>query len=355
MVMSTVYISSGGDPYAKLTEYEKLVYSLIGFTPPSGWESLPRRVLAYGGAYATPYMCDAPYSNLVEKQVLADARYGAFKPFYDDEGFTVRHATTLGNTDDHYSVSWEIPRAAADIWIIRFLAGTGTLLGSLAADLIQTRNLKSVQMVGSTLSVYEDTTLKISVTDANIASGYWGVSRYKTNDANHESDFLGGKLPTLSSVPRPLAYAEVPVREVLRGGLKFYEPDLPSVGVSDPVHGSYLAALCTFKAIFPAVPGATCLVALDEPVRPGYTFAQVLEALRARADVRVLTREEALRRAKQIDDKLTDVDLTRVPPTDLNFKTILGDYVRHRETLGVKRDLIDDKLMERYLAEEKGW
>ena len=84
-------------------------------------------------------------------------------------------------------------------------------------------------------------------------------------------------------------------------------------------------------------------------------ISKCLNALRAMPGVKELTRDEAIKRAKQIDPDLTDVDLLPISPSSPDFKAVLRDYIAHREALGVKRELIDDKLMERCLAEEKGW
>jgi len=354
MVMSTVYIAGGADT---LADWRKYVYGKEGFTPPSGWEDFISKALRGVGLAWPTYSNASPdtINGLIGvNETKADLRVCAFAAYYNNDGFVARAAAGFAG-GDAYGVTYEIPRTAADIYLSKLIGGTRTDLAILSADITQVKNLKSLQTVGTTLAVYEDGTLKLSATDASLTSGYYGASQglYGTDDRGDKA--LLGTAPTFSNIPPPLAYFEVPVVKLKTGLREAFVPDIGFVEVSDAV-GTYMAPPCTYSAVIPSPPPATCIVGLKLPVRPEVAdIVKVFDALATRVGVKRLTREEAILRIKQIDDKLTDVDLTRIPPTDLNFKTMLSDYIRHRETLGVKRDLIDDKLMERYLSEEKGW
>lgn len=168
---------------------------------------------------------------------------------------------------------------------------------------------------------------------------------------------------TASPQPKPIAYFEVPI--VGDGSVENpFRVQMPEEIVTDPKLGkrnllalTHSALIKTDRATGKPIEYTALVRVFEQPdrdvaLRP---ISACLDALRAMAGVRELTREQAIARAKQLDPDLTDADLLPIPSTAPDFKTRLEDYIAHREGLGVKRELIDDKLMESYLQEDKSW
>jgi len=77
-----------------------------------------------------------------------------------------------------------------------------------------------------------------------------------------------------------------------------------------------------------------------------------LRALERIKGVRRLSREEAIEKARRMDDKLHLVDLLPMRRAD---KRVVREYVEWRLSLGVKPEQIDEQVVTRYVMEEKGW
>jgi len=302
----------------------------------------------------------------------------------------------MQNSQNGYAQYIDCTQTASDYRTYKIAAGAYTVIAYEAVDLAEDyQYLCKASALGSTLTVYRDdlTTAKYSVTDTAYASGKFGYrpfTTYRTCFVYPSTAYL--RAPSSPSPP-PLAYFEAPVvgsgtpedpfrvevpKEVawewsLNPGAKKKYDLLKLKGFTDEeivtlfpevlsckVNRLALTHSClikTDKATGKPVEYTAIVRVFEQPDRQAHLRPMLdgITALRGTVGVRELTRDEAIKRAKQIDPDLTDVDLVRTSPTDPNFKTILKDYIRHREALGVKRDLIDDKLMERYLAEEKGW
>lgn len=291
--------------------------------------------------------------------------------------------------------SWLYSGAAtADFQVGKNVGAGWTLLASEAVDLTAHHVwLLKFSLLGTTLKAYREdmVTPKISVTDTSHASGRFGS--WAATSQYAWTSLACILLAPSSPSAKALSYFEAPVvgSGTLEDPFRAQMPEEVAWGWSLNPAAKKKYDLLKLKGftdeeivtLFPEVLSCkvnrlalthSCLIKTDKATGKPVEYTAIVRvfeqpdrqahlrpmldgitALRGTAGVRELTRDEAVKRAKQIDPDLTDVDLTRVPPTDVNFKTILKDYVRHREGLGVKRELIDDKLMERYLAEEKGW
>jgi len=304
---------------------------------------------------------------------------------------------------DTYFMAFYLPTATEDscrIWKIE--AGTSTLLGYEGVDLKDRIGiLFKFSVSGSTLSGYRNdmATAKVFVTDTAHATGRWGIEIWAPDTSAYGATHA--YLPLLSNLeapsstpPKTLAYLEVPVvgegtaedpfradmpAEIVED-LNLLSPDvvkavkiLKGKGFRDDeieaIIPSYRARFrnllsVTHSSLIKTVKGKpreyVALVRIfhqpdrDPKLRP---IVDCISTLKAQRGVRELTREEAITLAKRLDDKLHIHDLVpcRKHPEDPNSKCC-REYIEWRErTLGVRRELIDDSLMARYVKEEKGW
>lgn len=297
------------------------------------------------------------------------------------------------DTNNFYICNLDSSFTTQDFILAKRVAGTDTRIGYEAVDITASIGcVAKLSTLGSTIKAYRDnmTTPKISVTDTSLSSGLFGEGCH----------MYGGGLTRWSvlrapSSPSPLstAYFEVPVvgsgtqddpfraqmpelidwewslnplakkkYDVLKAKgftddeIQLIAPEVLSCKVNR-LALTQSSLIKTDRATGKPVEYVTIVRVFDQPNRQAHLhpIPKALDALRAMPGVKELTRDEAIRRAKQIDYDLTDVDLISIKATDLNFRTMLKDYIAHRVSLGVKRELIDDKLMEQYLIEDKGW
>lgn len=284
-------------------------------------------------------------------------------------------------------------KTTQDNLLTKFAAGTPTVIGYEAVDLSNVIYTYRLSAVGSTLYCYRDdlATAKFSVTDTAYASGCWGVGA--SNEGPNFPTALGPLFGSSLEIAKVLAYFEAPIigsgtsddpfraqmpelidwEWSLSPAIKKKYNILKAKGFTDEeiqllfpevlscrvnrLALTYSSLIKTNKAAGKPVEYVAIMRVFEQPDRQAhlYPIAKCLDALRALPGVRELSRDEAIKRAKQIDPDLTDVDLMPIKATDPNFKQVLRDYIAHREGLGVKRELIDNKLMERYLQEDKGW
>ncbi|MEM2459584.1 MAG: hypothetical protein QXG66_05080 [Candidatus Bathyarchaeia archaeon] len=301
------------------------------------------------------------------------------------------------NWANYYYQALDTGQATGDHYLRKYVNGTATFLATESVDLTAGDTfLFKLSILGSTLKGYRDnmTTPRITATDTSFASGKFGVDMFRkdTFDRITNAYWIWLRAPTSPS-PKPIAYFEIPVigsgteedpfRAQMPGEIvvdwslnplakKKYDI-LKAKGFTDDeiavlvpevltckrnlLSLTHSSLIKTDRATGKPVEYTAIVRVFDQPDRdPALNpIPKCLDELRAMLGVKELTRDKAITRAKQIDPDLTDVDLLPIPPSRPDFKAVLRDYIAHRESLGVKRELTNDKLMERYLAEDKGW
>lgn len=316
-------------------------------------------------------------------------------------------AARLQSYNNLYYNQYELPDTAADHDICKVVSGTISTIATEAVDIDYKGRGLAISCVGSTIKSMRFELLNavdplnlpapngtISATDTSFASGYFGYRNlretYPHGGTTPDAVYL--KAP-MSPSPQPIAYLEVPVigsgtqddpfraqmpelidwewslnpqarrkYDILKSKgftddeISLLAPEVLSCRVNR-LALTHSSLIKTDRATGKPIEYVAIVRIFDQPDRQPHLhpIPKALDALRTMPGVRKLTREEAIRRAKQIDYDLTDADLLPIPATRPDFKTVLRDYIAHREGLGVKRELIDDKLMERYLREDKGW
>lgn len=289
------------------------------------------------------------------------------------------YSTVIGrcsDRDDYYYSVLNASTSTGDHYLSKYVAGTVTRLATEAVDIDASGEIQAISCTGTTIKSLRHLltspvaqtsiptwTATLTVTDTSHASGKFGVKPIRDSYPHGYCDVASAMLDApLSPTPKPIAFFEVPV--VGSGTLEDpFRAQMPEEIVVDVKLGKRNLLALTHSALIPTDSTgkpihSTCIVRVfmqtdrDPALHP---IPKCLDAVRAMTGVRELSREGAVARAKVMDDRLTDVDLISIPATHPNFKQILRDYIAHRETLGVKRELIDEKFIERYLTEEKGW
>ncbi|MEL9929594.1 MAG: hypothetical protein QXF50_01685, partial [Sulfolobales archaeon] len=309
--------------------------------------------------------------------------------------------------NNSYESLYNPAASTADHFIEKLSAGSFTTLATESIDIDTKGRGLAISVVGSTiksmrfelLSAVDPLNLPtpnatITATDTTFTSGRFGyrVLRETYPHGGTTPDAVYLKAP-MSPSPQPIAYFEVPVTgsgtpdDPFRAQMpELIEWDwsinllakkkydiLRSKGFTDEeilalfpelqccranrLSLTHSALIKTDRATGKPIDYVAIVRVFDQPNRQAHLhpISGALDSLRSMKGVRRLSREEAIRRAKQIDPDLTDVDLIPIPSTHPNFRQILKDYIEHRKGLGVREDLIDEKLMEQYLQEDKGW
>lgn len=296
-------------------------------------------------------------------------------------------------TNNVYDCAIDTGFSAADFFLDKIVAGTFTRIGIETVDLVDTYYRCKLTASGSTLKAYrvDMATPKISVTDTSLTSGITGIGRgwserYPTEHSLIDSYFRAPSSPS----PIPIAYFEIPI--IGSGGRDDpFRAQMPEEIVwnwdlnpaAKRKYDIMKAKGFTDEEIFELFPEVlscrtnrlslthSSLIKSDsatgkpreyvaivrvfeQPDRQPHlrTIAEAITALRAIPGVRQLSRDEAIRRAKQIDDKLHDFDLISVPKPETKH---VKEYIEWRKSLGVREELIDEKLMTVYVGEYKGW
>jgi len=272
-------------------------------------------------------------------------------------GYFVRHIDSV----NFYMQVKDAGQATDDHRLWKHVAGVDTLIGSEAVDLaIQNIHLFKVSAQGTTLSCYRDdmTVAKFSVTDATHASGHVGTFEVRGHvDGWAFPLWLILRAPSSPS-PEPIAYFETPI--IGAGTIDDpYRPQLPYEEYIDPVLGKRNLQALSHSSLIPTDPATgrpihgTALVRIfGQPDRdPALRdIPACLDTLRGMAGVTELTRDDAIRRARALDDKLHLFDLVRVPTP---VKDQIKEYIEWRRT--VHKVEMPEELAKRYLESDKGW
>ena len=255
--------------------------------------------------------------------------------------------------DDAYFSYMNDTEAASDFQIRKVIAGTVTSLASEAVDLVGTTMYWTLfSVLGSTLKGFraDKVTAKLSVSDTSLTLGSAGVYRF------FRPLYLRA---AASPSPKPVGFFEVPIVGDGSSGNPF-RAGMPEEIVTDAVLGKRNLLSVSHSSLIPCdlatgkpVHGSALVRVFEQPDRSAGLrgLPTCLGAIRGLAGVRKLTRGEAVARARVMDSKLHMCDLVPQPLTP----RLLKEYTAWREALGVKRELIDDGLMERHIQEDKGW
>ncbi|MEW5760353.1 MAG: hypothetical protein AB1779_06275, partial [Candidatus Thermoplasmatota archaeon] len=208
-------------------------------------------------------------------------------------------------------------------------------------------------------------TAKLSIT-TTLTSGKYGIGQRSIYLGN----FLFGKLRTATSpCLRPVAYFEMPLIET---GNKEepYKIDLPQQIVDSgrmyidknlvPQPKKYnLLSVSNSPFIKIGKDGKpseyiAIVRIIEQPDRASYLrpISDALAEIRANSKNKELTKEEAIKRAKALDDKLVDFDLIQYKGTEIT-KQKIKDYIDWRKsTYNVE---CDEATAIRVLEDDKGW
>lgn len=287
-----------------------------------------------------------------------------------------------------------IPESSADFDIRKVVGGTDT---RLAYESVNLSNLvtytRKFRVVGSTLQAFRTdmVTPKISATDTSISSaGYWGYRSRETPYVRMMTQYFSS--PPVVPI-KPVEYFEVPVSgsgtdddpftavmpediaydwSLNPQARKRYEV-LKSRGFSDEEILTLAPEVMSCRVNRLALTHSSLIVTdtatgkpkdyvavvriFDQPDRQESLkpIDKAIQALRELSGVRKLDRDEAIRMAKRLDDRLTDVDLLPVDRSDKSLKQRIKDYVEHRKGLGVRDEHINDEVLNQYVVEDKGW
>jgi len=261
--------------------------------------------------------------------------------------------------NNFYGIVFFTPAATEDLLLRKAIAGTYVTLGTEAVDLgvNDIYNFK-FSCSGTTLEAYREdmVTPKISATDTDLASGKWGL--LLRNDKPENPLYHVWLRAPSSPSPQPVAYFDVPL--VGTGTLENpFRPQLPYEEFTDPVLGKRNLLTLSHSSLIPVDRATgnplhgTALVRIFEQPDRDPTLRDIptcLDALRAMPGVVELTRDDALRRARALDDKLHLFDLVRVPkPT----KDQMKEYIEWRKS--VHKVEMKEEPARRYLESDKGW
>jgi len=260
--------------------------------------------------------------------------------------------------DNSYHVEHNCGYTTSDHYMWKTLAGTETGLAYEAVDLTAAYTYYyRFSCLGTALKSFRDdfVTPRLSVTDTDIASGKWG---YKLR-----GDWTrGGKLfetylrAPASPAPRVLKFFEAPVvgKGTMEDPFRVKMPqelaDHPTLGKINRLALSHSSLIKCGRDGKPKEYVAVVRV-FEQPDRQAHLkpIAEAIDALKAMRGVRELSREDAIRRAKQLDDLLTDWDFGPVKPTGTKVREY-RDW--RRSAFKVETEERDAK---EFLKGEKGW
>jgi hypothetical protein len=254
----------------------------------------------------------------------------------------------------------------------KWLNSVGYWLAYEAVDLPANSLIDGVaSAIGSTLKSSRNggSTFPITATDTSFANGRWG---FYLPDTGAQFTPISFGSPPPPSAPRCIGYYEVPIT----GSGKRGDPRRPALPelLEAPTQGEldgYPKTLrdaikcnrdglvnrlaLTVSALYPSRSGDTCIVRVfEQPDRQPHIWKipEVLRHLETQKaiPVRKLDVDQAIRRAKEMDPKLSDFDLYDIPsPSDEEIRK----YIRWREErFGAKMSM---EVARGYLESKKGW
>jgi len=297
-------------------------------------------------------------ANLALQEVLTDKAIESIQRVVSWATVIYGRLTDLNNW---YRTCYNTGFATADFFIQKKTAGTPAILASEAVDLATNDWYRTKCSISGTLIEgyrVDMVTPKVSVTDTDHASGYFGIG-YFTGDG-----VLLSKLPETflrspsSEPPRVLAYFEVPIigtgtnEDPFRPQMPEELTTHPELGVRNLLAMSHASLIPTDPTTGKPIHGTALVRIFEQPDRDP-TLRDIptcLGALRAMTGVVELTRDDALRRARELDDKLHLFDLVRIPTP---VKDQIKEYIEWRRT--VHKVEMPEEVARRFLESDKGW
>ena len=309
-----------------------------------------------------------------------------------------QYACMYGRHQDYrnwYGVYLYYGNSSRDHIVIKSVNGTITELGYENVDLGTAYwYWVKFEITGTTINSYRATdpvsdvpdTPQISVTDTDIADGRWGIRHWGLGGRGLHGLYLFFEEPT-SEPSKPLKYFEIPIDEegkgtfdnpfkpkmphkikvidkvtvleperyrVLRERLKGYLPEDAINGLAEAL--GYIVTreiideyACTISTLLPTPKGKPAdniaLVRIFD-----VKTSEVIDEIR-RIGGRELSRDEALKMAKKLDDRLHDYDLLRCSKSDA--EKVAKEYIEWRKSIFGVEMLY--KIALRYVQRYKGW
>jgi len=258
--------------------------------------------------------------------------------------------------NNNYHAMLNATVATGDHQIRQLVAGTITSLATEAVDLEENKPYPlAFQVSGTTLSGFRGNveipvTATITATDTDLTSGRAGILPFRVGWA-----LL--KAPASPS-PRPIAYFEVPiigtgtVDDPFRPQMPEELTTHPELGTRNLLAMSHAPLIPVDRATGKPVHGTALVRIFEQPDRDPTLrdIPSCLDALRGMAGVTELTRDDALRRARALDDKLHLFDLVRIPTP---VKDQIKEYIEWRRT--IHKVEMSEMAAKRYLESDKGW
>jgi len=292
--------------------------------------------------------------------VLADAKVSLFVR----SDFGERSYPCVARFIDYNNAYYDLfcpDYATEDHALWKRVAGTYTELKVDAVDLYTYDNYYfGLGCLGTAIKGYREETepkewREIYVTDTDLASGKFGLCAGNYRGTQHWQ--YSKLVPEASEpIPRPLAYFEMPL--VGEGTEESpYTVKMPEELFEDPALGRRNALAVRRALLMPTPKGqpvdSVAIVRVckqpdrDPALRP---LPECIQAIRRMEGVRELVRDEAIARARRLDDKLHIFDLIAVErPT----KAQVREYISwRRDVHGVE---MSEERAEGYLKLEKGW
>jgi len=224
----------------------------------------------------------------------------------------------FADMDNFYQANQDSGRTTEDFLMCKNVAGVVTILGVEAVDLGASDCFRlKLSAVGTSLKAYrvDMVTPKITVTDTAFASGKWGVA-HTTAGALDANFFLAMLRAPSSPSPKTVAYFEAPVvgegtmDNPFRAQMPEEIVELPDFGKVNRLAPSYGALIKSDRATGKPKEYTAIVRIFDQPDRQEHLrgIPECIESLKAMSGVKRLRREEAVKRAFELDDELTEKD-----------------------------------------------
>lgn len=242
-----------------------------------------------------------------------------------------------------------IDLSTADHKLYRRDVGVGlVVLGTEAVDLSAGWFDLVLSCIGSTIKSSRDggATFPITVTDTTYTSGYFGMFAEYYNATVFIPNYFDAPA---SPVEKPILYI---IDEIIGDGSEDnpFRPSIAQLIENDP------RLSVTYTVLFPPVKRgkftkSECLVRIfsrrESQEVALRDITMVLDTIRSYGKVKVLTKDEAIRYAKTLNDLLHDADLKQMQ------EETAKDYISWRESQF--KHIMKEETAKYYVKSDKGW
>jgi len=220
-------------------------------------------------------------------------------------------------TWDCYWLAIAVLAATEDLELAKVISNVTTFLGKESVDLSGSQAyLLKLSCSGTSIKGYRDGSVRISVTDTDLSSGRFGFDPDLANRGLNASIMAYLRPPSSPSL-KAKAFFEVPI--IGDGTIENpFRPQMPEEIVDHPEFGKVNRLALSYGALIKSVrktgkPKEYIAIVriFDQPIRQNhlYDIPKCISALEAISGVKRLKREEAIKRALKLDDKLTEKDV----------------------------------------------